>query len=367
MDVAGFTDWKNNISANDISFANVKTIIKEHILEYWISPVKGGVDLHLDIIGDETFEADCDVTDHYVESNEAYQDQITLKPKVFTINGEVGELVWYQNNPVSQSFGQVAQKLEGVMSFLPIRSKGFNQMKKTVMKASQWVDTASNAVTKLASLIGASSYNADGTNGKLAPMTRQQQAFVWLTFLRDRRMPLDIKTPWGLVESYVITDLEFKQPKETKDKTLISITFKEFRVTHLEPVPFDEEKYQGNAAFENQSKVDQGKTAGEDVSLPKEDMPIEENEENLTSTRTPEMAESCSAVGKDGTKYTYYRDTDGSLMMNAQDPIGTGNGYYKWSAPVEVPRESSYWTDGENVGWLRCEKTFTDWGIPREK
>lgn len=357
-EIAGFTDWKNNIGANDISFANVKTIIKEHILEYWISPVTGGIDLRLDIIGDETFEADCDVTDHYVESNKAYQDQITLKPKTYTINGEVGELVWYQNDPFSQAFGQVAQKLEGVISFLPIRSNGFNQMKKTVMKASQWVDTASNAVTKLSSLIGASSYNSDLTYGKLAAMTRQQQAFVWLTFLRDRRLPMDIKTPWGHFESYVITNLEFKQPKETKDKTLISITFKEFRVTSLEPVPFDEKKYQGNAAFENQSKVDQGKTEGENVSIAKTEevnIPIEQGE---TISSTGELDEVCPVFDGDGNQATIIETPNHELLIRDDSDFG-GQTFF--------PKGTAEYNKFESIGFNQCGEALKRRGFTPKK
>ena len=357
-DIAGFTDWKNNISSNDISFANVKTIIKEHILEYWISPKRGSVDLHLDIVGDETFEADCDVTDHYVESNQPFQDQITLKPKVYTITGEVGELVWYQNNPVSQSFGQVAQKLEGVMSFLPIRSKGFNQMKKTVMKASQWVDTASNAVTKLSSLIGASSYNPDGSNGKLAPMTRQQQAFVWLTFLRDNREPLNIRTPWGFIESYVITDLEFKQPKETKDKTIISITFKEFRLTQLGTVPFDEEKYQGNAAFENQPKVDQGKADGENVSIAtteEVDMPTEEGS---TGSSTMELDEICPVHDSDGNQATLIQAPNGELWIRDDTEFG-GKTFF--------PKGTSEYNKWDSIGSNQCGEALKRRGFTPAK
>lgn len=260
----GLAELKNNIDGTNLSFSNIKTIFKDHIADYWInSPDKDGVDLKLDIVGDETLTADCDVTDHYVESNVAYQDQITLKPQIYTISGEVGELVWYQKNPVSQTIGQVAQKLEGVISFLPIRSKGFSQMKKTVMKASQWVDTASNALTKLSSLVGGSGFVPEA-------MSRQQQAYQLLVLYRNMRKPLTVKTPWGVLKDYVITNLEFKQPKETKDKSYISITFKEFRLTQINTVPFDMSKYQGNAAFENQPIAEQGKTAGEDASLTKE-------------------------------------------------------------------------------------------------
>lgn len=214
------------------------------------STPKGVTDLRLSIIGEETLTADCDVTDHYVESNTAYQDQVSLKPKIYTIQGEVGELVWYQRDPIEQGIGQVAQRLEGVISFLPIRSKKFNQTKKKVMKTLQWIDTASNAIDKINKLS-----SSEGNS--------QQQAYNHLMKLRQDRMPISIKTPWGQLDDYVITNLKLTQPKETRDKTLISITLKEFRTTSVKAVPFDFSKYQGNAAFEAQPEVDNGTTSGE--------------------------------------------------------------------------------------------------------
>lgn len=263
MDIA---ELKNSISGTKISAENIKTIWKDHIKSYWINSPGDYVDLKLDIIGDETLNADCDVTDNYVESNTAYQDQITLKPITFTVSGEVGELVWYQSNSYAQRIGQVAQKLEGVISFLPVRSKSFNQMKKTVMKAAQWVDTASNVLSRLSSLVGGSGFIPES-------MSRQQQAYQLLVLYRNMRKPLTIKSPWGVLQNYVITNLEFKQPKETKDKSLITITFKEFRLVSIQTVPFDSQKYQGNAAFENQPRADQGKTDGQDASLETVDDP----------------------------------------------------------------------------------------------
>ena len=265
------SELTNNIQKGSLE-NSLKTLVKGHIYDIWANNRDKKkwnlVDLKLDIVGDETLRADCDVTDHYVESNKAYQDQVTLKPKTYTISGEVGELVWYRNSPISQTIGQVAQKLEGVISFLPIRSKSFNQMKKTVMKASQWADTASNALQKLSSLTtGILGKDIEG-NPIEGALTRQAQAYQYLVFFRDNRMPLSVRTPWGILNDYVITNLEFKQPKESKDKSFITITFKEFRTTKITTVEFDESKYQGNAALENQPKQEQGKTAGEDKSLP---------------------------------------------------------------------------------------------------
>lgn len=190
-----------------------------------------------------------------MESNEAYQDQISLKPKTYTVNGEVGELVWYQKDSASQVVGQVAQRLEGVLSFLPVRSKGFNQAKEKIMKAAQWVDTASNAVSKVSNL----------WNSALGSVNHQEQAYQELIRLRDNREPVSVESPWGILNNYVVQSVKLTQPKETKDKSVISIVFKQFRTTRITTVPFDSAKYQANALYERQPNVDNGKTAGENV------------------------------------------------------------------------------------------------------
>lgn len=227
----------------------------DHLRQYWITEPVTGVNLKLDIIGDETLTAESDVTDHYVESNIAYQDQISIKPKTYTIQGEVGELVWYRKDSVSQEIGQVAQRLEGVVSFLPLRSRGFRQMKSKVMKISQWIDTASNLLDRYDTLT--------------PEMTKQQQAYNWLVSWMNTRLPITVESPWGVLQNYVITSLSFNQPKETKDKSVISISFKEFRTTSVSTVKFDPSKYQKNAALENEPKKDNGKTEGTNVSSSK--------------------------------------------------------------------------------------------------
>ena len=262
MELTELTNRFNNTSILD----NLSSV-KDHVKEYFLlgDTENGLTELKLDIIGEETLSADCDVTDHYVESNVARQDHIALKPKVYTIQGEVGELVWYQKDQSSQFLGQVSQRLEGVISFLPVSSRGFTQFKNKAMKALQWVDTASNALSKVSNL----SSKIFGDNNEFSrSVTNQEQAYQYLVYFRDNRQLLTIKTPWGVLKNYVIMNLQFTQPKESRDKSYVSLTLKEFRPTRLGIVEFDMNKYQGNAAFENQPKVDNGKTDGEDNSLP---------------------------------------------------------------------------------------------------
>lgn len=275
----GFTDLTNRFSHGGIGGKQLQAL-KDHVKEYFIvgQGTQGLVNLRLDIVGDETLSADSDITDHYVESNIAYQDQISLKPKIYTIQGEVGELVWYQKDSASQVFGQVAQRLEGVVSFLPIRSKSFNQMKTKAMKALQWVDTASNAVSKISNLMSDS----------FGSVTHQQQAYQELVAIRDGRKPVNIQTPWGILKDYAITSLKLTQPKETKDKSIISITFKEFRTTSVGKVEFDASKYQGNAVYENQPEVDNGKTSGEDKSISEKASEVEDMSLDLSNNINPD-------------------------------------------------------------------------------
>ena len=230
----------------------LKALWQDHLKEYWVTSPVDGIDLKLDIVGEETLTAENDVTDHFVESNIAYQDQVSSKPKTYTISGEIGELVWYQKDTISQKVGQVAQRLEGVISFLPLRSRGFQQMKKKVMQAAQWVDTISNAIEKFDNLVPS--------------MTKQEQAFKWLLFWRDVRYPLTIKSPWGLLENYVVTSLRLTQPRETKDKSYISIIFKEMRLSSVSTVQFDNSNYQSIAGLENEPESNSGRTDGQDAS-----------------------------------------------------------------------------------------------------
>lgn len=261
-------DIVGRFSEKEISLENIKNGIKTHLNEYFITNPIEGEEFKLDIIGEETLTADNDVTDHYVESNTAYQDQIARKPKIYTISGEVGELVWYQKDNSSQLVGQVAQRLEGVVSFLPKMSKGFQQMKKTVMKAAQWVDTASNVVSRLSNFASEIKRDENGEEVSSRSITNQEQAYIRLLAYRDDVVtPLTIKTPWGVLKDYVITSLKFTQPRDTKDKSIISMTLKEFRTTSVSTVKFDISKYQGVAGFERQPNVDNGTTAGTDKSI----------------------------------------------------------------------------------------------------
>lgn len=178
-------------------------------------------------------------------------------------------------------------------------------MKTKAMKALQWVDTASNVASKLTNLYD------DTAEGK------QQQAYINLCKYRDERQHLNIVTPWGVLENYVITNLKLTQPKETKDKTLISISFKELRTTKLSFVDFDPDKYQGNAIFENEPEIDSGKVSGEEASLPTEDVEVDDIPLEYDTSDIP--------IAKDGEKFSEVKEvelTGGDKVLVGRDKTG---------------------------------------------
>ncbi len=233
---------------------NLKDYISDTISSYFIKPADdtgiGGI--KLDIIGEQKLDISSDVSDHYVESNVAYQDQISQKPIVYTIQGEVGELVYYEKDSVQTQVGYVAEKLGKIASFAPSVSRRFYQVSDKALKIAGMVDSADNLITRLNKL-------------KLTE-NKQQQAYLALIALRNARSPIDVTTPWTDLKNYVITNISLTQPDRTKDKSYITITLKEFRTTDLATVPFNSKNYQGRLGYQKAQTVEQGQTTGIRVS-----------------------------------------------------------------------------------------------------
>lgn len=240
------SDIKRTVNAAE----NLSEYIKETINSYFVLPSEetGIGNLKLDIIGEQTLTMASDVTDHYVESNTAYQDQISQKPIVYTIQGEVGELVYYEKDSIQTQVGYVSEKLSKIVSFAPSVSRSFQQVSDKALKIAGWIDTADNLITRLDKLE--------------VTQTQQQKAYLALIALRNARAPININTPWSDLSNYVITDVKLTQPRETKDKTLISITLKEFRETTLTTVPFKAQDYQSRLQDQKAPTVEQGQTTG---------------------------------------------------------------------------------------------------------
>lgn len=223
-------------------------------------------DVELDIIGDEKITLENDVTDNFVETNVAYQDQISVKPIVYTISGEVGELVYRKNDNDNSILAALPDKLGFVSSLVPKTTKKVNQVRNKLIKVANFVSSIDNFIGRMANLFGSSDF--------------QSKAFQRLVKLRDERTPIAIQCPWGLLDGYVITKLEFLQKGDTTEKTYITISFKEIRTTSLYPAKFDETKYNGIEKQMRNPLKEAGQTNGNEISF---------NKNMLKKNFTPDM------------------------------------------------------------------------------
>lgn len=241
----GWDTWQDKLS---ISGANVA----QKMLEYLLGPADDNTTpIRLQIFGNESISCQADVTDNYVESNVAYQDHIALKPIIYTVEGEVGELTWYRNDTATSVLDAVAQKLEPIVAFNQTLSKKASAIQDKALKIIGVVDSLDNAISRVWGFLSNDDVN-----------TEQKKVFKYLLYLWLSRTPINIKTPWGNLSSYVIQNIEISQSDRTVDKSKIKISFKEFKQTKTKKTKFDLQKYMGRGSAQNAELVNKGTTNG---------------------------------------------------------------------------------------------------------
>lgn len=209
--------------------------------------------LKIDIIGSESLTLSSDVTDYYSETNNFYNDQISIKPRVYTLEGEIGELVWYKKDADNSVIGAWVGKLTPIVSFLPSVAKKTLPKVNKALKIGGWIDSADNIVNRLVSQFNQTDINF------------QQKEYRYLAALWLNRSPMTIISPWQKLENFVITNIEFSQPRTTRDKTLIKMTFKEFRLTKFKTSKVGESFLYGRLQEQKEEVVDRGRTTGEAI------------------------------------------------------------------------------------------------------
>jgi len=228
------------------------TNIVQDALDWFIEPRDEEIkDLHLHIYGTETMSLNADITDNYVENNIAYQEHIALKPKIFTISGEVGELTWFKKDGENSVISAVEQKLRPIVTFLPPVSKQASAIQEKALKIMGVVDSLDNFANRIWGLL--SDDDVD---------TEQKKSYKYLMSLWQRRVPIDIRSPYGKLKNYVIQSIEFTQPDRTVDKSTIKISFKEFKTVIEKRAKVDSKKLQGRKSAQQATKQNKGTTTG---------------------------------------------------------------------------------------------------------
>ncbi len=198
-------------------------------------------------IGEEFLNLTSDITDHFVEGNTAIQDQIALKPEIYTVEGYIGEL----NNVTPKALiplKTAADKLSTLSPFVP-----------AISSAAQIAYNNADQAYRVAELaVGAavSAWNTISNSGSKNPIqNKQQNVFNRFYGYYLARQLFTVQTPWNKLSDMAILSLKATQDADTRVITGFSVTFKKIRFAKpIVSVP----KAEGRAAAASATLQDKG-------------------------------------------------------------------------------------------------------------
>lgn len=227
-----------------------------------------------DTESETTIVADTDITDHYTEYNNFFQDHASIKPLEIVMRGFVGELIL-------KAPQGVVGLLSGLQDKLTTLNATLGKYTPSAVEKIQGVITQSqNVVNKVDNLIGRAQNIVSMIAGGSPAPTRQEQAFSKLMALRDTRQVFTLVTPFGLMaffdpvrqrggpRSFVIKRLVFEQPDETRDWADIVVTLKEVRFATVVSQSVGQtpqeavQNNSGRAQIQSQAQSAKGRTSG---------------------------------------------------------------------------------------------------------
>jgi hypothetical protein len=217
--------------------------------------------------GEQTSLLESDITDHFVESNLAIQDQIALKPEVVTTRGFIGEL----NDVVPTALKPLrfaADKLYSVVAFEPELTVtallAYNNAKLLYDTASTVVDSAVSAWNSLTGGGGLSVINEQGITVENS-QSKQQSAYQQLYGYWRSRTLFTVQTPWAVFQNMAIKSIRAIQDADTRMITDFELQFKMIRkASTQETLSQVSNLFQGRAGDQSASATDNGTSAPND-------------------------------------------------------------------------------------------------------
>lgn len=225
--------------------------------------------------GEQSGSFESDITDHYVETNIAYQDQIALKPEEITVQGFIGEL----NDIVPGLLGDftpkfIADKLTTLDAFAPglsaTASQSYGRALQGYQTAQRFGDAAVSAWgtisgSRAPGTIGSGGLSGfDAATGRIQGIQNKQQiAFQQFYGYWRARYLFTVQTPWAVFENMAIKSLRPTQDAETNKITAFEITFKMIRKTQTLLGGEDiSQLLQGRAGAQGSRLINQGTSPG---------------------------------------------------------------------------------------------------------
>ena len=208
------TQAAGSLTAMGSIFAN---IVNQYIVT--ANNIPFGVNGYVfDVVDDEEMHLESDITDSYIETNSAVQDNIVLRPLKFSLKGYVGELTYTVQNNLNEAASIISELLP-VASLLPSWNTQDSQVYSGMINTNNQAISEATQIQNIATVV----------NQLISTTTKQQQAYnifynFWLT-----RTLCTIQTPFGLLTNMAIESVRPLQSGKTRIISEFVVTFKQLQ------------------------------------------------------------------------------------------------------------------------------------------
>lgn len=210
-----------------------------------------------DIPDQDQISLNWNITDHFTESNSFLNDHKQKDPRIVTLTGFIGELVFEKADGIEGDIQALSNRLETVEAYLGDGTPGAVQNAQRVLQQAQSAVSAINqTLDKVGNIAGF--FSGDGPEETL-----QQLAYKNLASLGDEVF-MSVLTPWAFFDDMSIIGLSFSQNGETDQITDISVTLKQIRVSDTKMVDFDQDQFPPREEIQSAPEEDQGDIRGQE-------------------------------------------------------------------------------------------------------
>ena len=186
------------------------------------------------IKGEERVTIQSDITDHFVEDNTVFNNQIALRPEEYTVSGYIGELADITPEPL-QALRDVADKLLPLTAYTPLLTTtaqlAYNRaaflyalgLKAADAAVQAWESVGGERPPNTSFIDSGGLYVGRNQN-------KQQVMFQQLYGYWRNRILFTVQTPWAIFQNMAIKSITPIQSEETRMITNFDITFKMIRI-----------------------------------------------------------------------------------------------------------------------------------------
>ena len=224
------------------------------------------------IVDREQVEMECDITNHYVDTNRPVQDHIAWKPLKITLQGKIGEYFNSIAENMEHSHSVAYYQVMGVInSYLP-KNTDFAVIRKLKSAVSRLtggnkiINTIANTLTSeaygvLLNAIKQLNYDLITPFQEQVQIERanQTQAYLTLQGLWMAGLPVRVKTSWQEYDNMIITSVKPLRDNNA-DITEFTVSFQKLNTTVS--LVTDIKIAKERTAQQKSEPVNNGKTSG---------------------------------------------------------------------------------------------------------